>query len=72
MTTRADLENLDRIIDALQAAGCCRNGCVYAVEDVVANAIRDFIRAGLRSHDEQKLDDPWRARPGPPERDQEV
>lgn len=40
-----DLENIDRILDALEAAGCCRNNYVNAPEDVVANAIREFLRA---------------------------
>lgn len=38
-------QNMDLIIDALERAGCCRDGYVIAPEDVVANAIRDWLRA---------------------------
>lgn len=38
-------QNLDRIIDALEKAGLCKNSSVSAPEDVVANAIRDWLRA---------------------------
>lgn len=38
-------QNLDRILDALERAGCCRDGYVHAPEDVVANAIREWLRS---------------------------
>ena len=38
-------QNIDNILDVLEKAGCCRNGHVHAAEDVVANAIRDWLRA---------------------------
>ena len=44
-TTKDEWQNLDRIIDALERAGCCRDGYVHAPEDVVANAIRDWLRS---------------------------
>lgn len=37
-------QNLDRILDVLRAAGCCKDSYVHAPEDVVANAIRDWLR----------------------------
>ena len=47
-TPPAEWQNLDRIIDELERAGCTRNGYVHAPEDVVANVIRDWLRS-LRS-----------------------
>jgi hypothetical protein len=41
---KADWQNLDRIIDVLEKAGCCRDGYVNAPEDVVANTLRDWLR----------------------------
>ena len=38
-------QNLDKILDVLEAAGCCQNGYVNAPEDVVANALRDWLRS---------------------------
>lgn len=38
-------QNIDKIIDALEAAGCCRNGQVSSSEDHVANTIRDWLRS---------------------------
>ncbi len=35
--------DIDLIIDALDAAGCCKNGYVNAPEDVVARALRDWL-----------------------------
>jgi len=40
-------QNLDRILDVLEKAGCTRGGYVHAAEDVVANAIRDWLRTIL-------------------------
>jgi hypothetical protein len=39
-------QNLDSILGALERAGCCtENGYIHAAEDVVANALRDWLRA---------------------------
>ena len=37
-------QNIDAILDALEAAGCCKNDYVHAPEDVVANTIRNWLR----------------------------
>jgi len=37
--------NLDRIIDALERAGLCKNGQVRGSEDHVANTIRDWLKS---------------------------
>ena len=42
---RAGWQNIDKIIDVLDKAGCCREGMVHAPEDVVANLLRDWLRA---------------------------
>lgn len=46
-TAQEPWQNLDLIIDALEKAECCRNGHVYAAEDVIAHAIRDWLRASV-------------------------
>lgn len=46
-------KNLDRIIDALEAAGCCKNGRVHAPEDVVAGAIRNWLGQHQGSDDDK-------------------
>lgn len=38
-------QNIDCIIDALEAAGCCRNGQIISSEDHVANTIRNWLRS---------------------------
>lgn len=38
-------QNIDRIINSLEDAGCCRNGQVMASEDHVANTIRNWLRS---------------------------
>lgn len=51
MNAIPEWQNLDRILDALEKAGCCRNGYVHAPEDVVANTIRDWLRSLPQSPD---------------------
>lgn len=43
-TTMIEWQNIDKILDVLEQAGCCRNGYIHAPEDVVANTIRDWLR----------------------------
>ncbi len=43
----SEWKNLDRIIDALEKAGCCHNGYINAPEDIVAHAIRDWLSLKL-------------------------
>lgn len=42
-------QNLDHIIDVLEKAGCTKDGRVHAPEDVVANALRDWLRELYRN-----------------------
>lgn len=54
---RRSWKNLDRILDVLQAAGCCKDGRVHAPEDVVANAIRDWLSSAQRLEPAKTADD---------------
>ena len=40
-------QNIDHILNALDKAECSRHGHVYAAEDVVAKAIRDWLNAEI-------------------------
>lgn len=38
-------QNLDSILNAMEAADCCHDDYVHAPQDVVANALRDWLRS---------------------------